>query len=228
MLWKGIGKMFNDTLLRRFAKIVKEDLYRRKWRRKNKHNDTQLRKCSDLSCVEVGKYSYGEINAVVFGNKHKVRIGNFVSIAPNVTFILDAEHYVNTVSSFPFKVAVLNQRKEAFGKGDIIIDDDVWIGYGATILSGVRIHQGAIVAAEAVVTSDVPPYTIVGGVPAKVIKHRFNQLIIDYLLTLDYDALTKEMISDHEDELYKVIDNMGLEHLKILFGWFPKKLQEKQ
>ena len=104
-------------------------------------------------------------------------IGNYISIAQNVHFLLDVEHFANHISTYPFKVKLLHsQKSESFSKGDIIIDDDVWIGYGATILSGVRIGQGAVVATGAVVTSDVPPYAIVGGVPAKVIKYRNEKI----------------------------------------------------
>ena len=106
---------------------------------------------------------------------------------------------------------------EAISKGDIIIDDDVWIGYGATILSGVHISQGAVVAACAVVTKDVPPYAIVGGVPAKVIKYRFEPEMIEELMKVDYSKLTKEQIEQHIDELYA-----GLKDKKQL-DWMPKK-----
>jgi len=112
---------------------------------------------------------------------------------------------------------------EAFSKGDITVDDDVWIGYGVTILSGVHIGQGAVVAAGAVVTHDVPPYAIVGGVPAKMIKYRFTPPVIDYMLTLDYGALTEELIKVHVNDLYTEIDGMELEDIEKLFSWFPKK-----
>ena len=215
--------MLNNTLLRRFAKVIKENYYRRKWRKNNQNNNTQLRRCSNLSSVKVGSYSYGELNIVTFGNEHKVIIKNCVSIAQEVTFLIDAEHQISTLSSFPFKVAILKQKQEAFGKGDIIIDDDVWIGYGATILSGVHVSQGAVIAAGAVVTSDVPPYAIVGGVPAKVIKYRFTPHVIDFMLTLDYSKLTEDLIRTYVDDLYTEIDDMELEDIKKLFSWFPKK-----
>lgn len=168
--------------------------------------------------MKVGESSYGELNIVSFANEHKLYIGNYVSLAQNVTFVLDAEHHVENVSTFPFRVKMLNDASfEAFAKGDIIVDDDVWIGYGAIILSGVHIGQGSVVAAGAVVTKDVPPYTIVGGVPAKVMKYRFGEGIINELLKVDYRRLTKEMIAEHEDELYeKFIDLKQLD-------WMPKK-----
>ncbi|MGN9105593.1 DapH/DapD/GlmU-related protein [Oliverpabstia intestinalis] len=98
----------------------------------------------------------------------------------------------------------MNVEVESFAKGDIRVDDDVWIGYGASIMSGVHIGQGAVVAAGAVVTKDVPPYAIVGGVPAKVIKYRFEPEMIEELLKVDYSELTKEDIEKHIDDLYRV------------------------
>lgn len=143
---------------------------------------------------------------------------SYCSIANNVTFLLGKEHYTNHISSYPFKVMALDLGDlEAISKGDIIIDDDVWIGYGTTILSGIHISQGAVVAVGAVVTKDVPPYAIVGGVQAKVIKYRFEPEMIEELIKVDYSKLTKEQIEQHIDELYA-----GLKDKKQL-DWMLKK-----
>lgn len=82
-------------------------------------------------------------------------------------------------------------------KGDIIIGNDVWIGYEAVILSGVTIGDGAIIGARAVVTRDVPPYTIVGGVPAKAIKKRFSEDTISSLLSLQWWDWSQEKIAEN-------------------------------
>ena len=199
-------------------------LNRIKWRYKNRNNSTTVRNLFNLSSVSVGNYSYGSLYVLDSNPVSKLRIGNFCSIAPDVTFILNSDHYTNNLSSFPFKVMSLNScNAEAISYGDIIVDDDVWIGYGATILSGVHLGQGSIVAAGAVVSKNVPPYAIVGGVPAKVIKYRFSREIIEYLLTLDYGLLTKELVSDYVDKLYLKIDEMTLSEIKKMYGWFPKK-----
>ena len=122
---------------------------------------------------------------------------------------------MDCISTYPFKAKVAKtDRDEAFAKGDIIVDDDVWIGYGATILSGVHIGQGAVIAAGAVVTKDIPP---------KIMKFRFEQPVVDFLLTLDYEKLDKELIQPHIDELYSSIDEMELEEIKEIYSWFPKK-----
>ena len=106
---------------------------------------------------------------------------------------------------------------EGKSKGNIYVDDDVWIGYGAIILSGVHIGQGAVIAAGAVVTVDIPPYAIVGGVPAKVLKYRFESDMIEELLKIDYSKLDKEMIEEHIDDLY-----IELKNPKQL-DWLPKR-----
>lgn len=81
---------------------------------------------------------------------------------------------------------MLKKEWETQAKGNIIVNDDVWIGDSALILSGVEIGQGAVIAAGAVVTEDVPPYAVVGGVPAKVIKYRFRDDVIKELVKIDY------------------------------------------
>jgi tetrahydrodipicolinate N-succinyltransferase len=139
-------------------------------------------------------------------------------------FFLDAGHPISNISTFPFHVDVLKDKKyEASSKGDIVVDDDVWIGYRAMILSGVHIGQGAVVAAGAVVTKDVPPYAIVGGVPAKVIKYRFSPEVIEKLMKLDYSKLTYDMVRERIDELYTSLEGKSPEEVEKLLEWFPKK-----
>ena len=205
-------------------KNIKLQFFRLFWRGKNRYTTPNVYFKPDL--VHVGKYSYGDLTVITSDSRNHLHIGTFVSIAKNVTFLLN-EHNPNTISTYPFKVKVLNEEVEATAKGDIVIDDDVWIGYGATILSGVHIGQGAIVAAGAVVTKDVEPYSIVGGVPAKLIRYRFPQPVIEYLMKQDYGALTEDMIRAHIDELYTPIDNLTLEEIEEMYSWFPKRASKR-
>lgn len=186
---------------------IRLNKFRRKLFKKYPENDIVAMNIFDLDHFEIGKYSYGELNVVSFNSQSKLKIGNYVSIAQNVTFLLDVEHYLTHISTFPFKVKCLKtQDYEAFSKGDIVIDDDVWIGYGATIMSGVHISQGAVIAAGAVVTKYVPPYAIVGGVPAKVIKYRFEKEQIEKLMQIDFSKIDKNYVADNIDFLYTEVD----------------------
>lgn len=191
---------------------------KRIWKKKHPYSDTIPINYFDFNHVEIGTGSYGELNIVDFGGDKKLIIKNYVSIAQGVTFILNAEHHTNYISTYPFKVKELRLTDtESFGKGNIIIDDDVWIGYGATIMSEVHIGQGAIVAAGSIVTKDVPPYAIVAGNPAKVIKYRFSVDLINELVKVDYSKLTKDMIKEHISELYS-----DLKYVKQI-EWMPRK-----
>lgn len=192
---------FAYSLLGLLLRHIKTNIYRSRWRKKNPHNKTEIGNNFDQSLVEVGNYSYGPIKLITYNNQAHLHIGHFVSIAHEVTFMLDTEHRIDTVSTFPFVPAVLGGKDEAFAKGDIHIADDVWIGYGATIMSGVTVGQGAVIAAHAVVTKDVPPYSVVGGVPAKVIKYRFNEELRQELTHIDYSKLRKEDIEKHIADL---------------------------
>lgn len=211
------GKLRN-TLLYDLVYRIKLNKSKRIWRKENIHNGTELMSMIDHSLIEVKNNSYGELNVVSFANDHKLKIGNFVSIAEGVTFLLDVEHYSNHISTFPFKVKLLRLCSyESFGKGDIVVEDDVWIGYGAMVMSGVRIGQGAIVAAGAVVTKDVPPYAIAGGVPAKIIKYRFAEELISEMMWIDYSSIDEKYVSEHLEQFYEIV-----ERKEQLFGLIRK------
>lgn len=193
------------------TKTVRLAIFKKKWRRLNKHNDTYALDLFPLSSVNVGRYTYGGLKISTFGEGYKVIIGDFCSIGPNVLFVLKADHPTNRISTFPFKVKVLGEKYEATSKGDIVLEDDVWIGANSTILSGVHIGQGAVIAAGAVVATDIPPYAIVGGVPARVIKYRFDKEIISMLLRLDFNKVDERVIRRCIVNLYNPItkDNIS-------------------
>ncbi|MFK7972805.1 MAG: Vat family streptogramin A O-acetyltransferase [Bacteroidia bacterium] len=122
----------------------------------------------------------------------KLIIGKFCMIASGVTFIMNgANHLTDALSTYPFAIfgngwEQAMEGKSYPSKGDTIIGNDVWIGYNAVIMPGVNIGDGAIIATNATVVKDVPPYTIVGGNPAREIKQRFSQEKIDQLLELKW------------------------------------------
>ena len=136
-------------------------------------------------------------------NQDKLIIGKFCSIACGAKFLFNsANHTLASLSTYPFPLFFeeweLDKKNVAVSwdnKGDIIIGNDVWIGYEAVILAGVKIGDGAIIGTRAVVTKDVPPYTIVGGVPAKPIKKRFDEDVISDLPCIKWWDCPKEKIA---------------------------------
>lgn len=167
------------------------------FRARNAHNEMALLPSHghiDFERITVGRRSYGGLIVSMFGApEERLEIGHFVSIADEVKFLLGGGHATDGFSTFPFQAKYFGVR-ESICKGPIVIGDDAWIGYDCTILSGVRIGQGAVVAAGSVVTKDVPPYAVVGGTPARVIKYRFTPDVVEKMLTLDYARLADEAI----------------------------------
>lgn len=136
-------------------------------------------------------------------NHDKLQIGKFCSVACGAKFLFNsANHTLYSLSTYPFPLFFEEwglEKKDVTNawdnKGDIVISNDVWIGYEAVILAGVTIGDGAIIGTRAVVTKDVPPYTIVGGVPAKSIKKRFSEETISTLLEIQWWNWSKERIA---------------------------------
>jgi acetyltransferase-like isoleucine patch superfamily enzyme len=160
---------------------------------------------TNIDLIEVGKNSYGVLNVINHSDQYRLKIGSFCSIAPEATFLVCGGHRVNCISSYPFKATFCNERFEALSKGDIIVEDDVWICYRTTIMSGVRIGRGAVIAAGSVVTKDVEPYSIVAGIPAKTIQYRFTKEQIEIINKIDYNTFDREKICDNIDLLYREI-----------------------
>lgn len=142
-------------------------------------------------------------------NHDRLIIGKFCSIACGAKFLFNsANHALGSLSTYPFPIFYEEWGREAKhvadawdNKGDIVIGNDVWIGYEAIILAGVTIGDGAIIGTRAVVTKDVPPYTIVGGVPAKIIRQRFDDATIAALLALRWWDWPPEKIAAHIDAI---------------------------
>jgi acetyltransferase-like isoleucine patch superfamily enzyme/glycosyltransferase involved in cell wall biosynthesis len=192
------------------------------WREINPQTETHLARIFDLSVIRVGRYTYGPLDVRYFhAPEEHLEIGDFVSIAEEVKFILGGDHPGDMVSTFPLLVKIFGATHEATTKGPIVIQDDVWIGTGATILSGVTVGKGAIVAAEAVVTKSVPPYAVVGGSPARVLKYRFSEPVIKKLMSFNYkrfdpsklttpDLVRTKLTEENIDALLSELSNYQL------------------
>lgn len=169
------------------------------------HQTVYLKDVITSPNIEVGEYTmYNDFvndprefekNNVLYHypvNGDKLIIGKFCSIACGAKFLFtSANHKMSSLSTYPFPIFyeewgldAKDIRNAWDNKGDIIIGNDVWIGYEAVIMAGVTIGDGAIIGTRAVVTKDVPPYTIVGGVPAKPIRKRFDDATVERLIKL--------------------------------------------
>ncbi len=137
----------------------------------------------------IGRATYGDPEIHSLGERAVFKIGSFCSIASGVNILLGGEHRPDWVTTYPFNVLWKsgNQIKgHPKTKGDVTIGNDVWIGMDAIILSGVTIGDGSVIGLRSIVTKDVPPYSIVAGNPAKVVKKRFSDDIIERLLDIKW------------------------------------------
>lgn len=169
--------------------------------------------------IEIGDYTYYDdpIDSENFERNvlyhfpfigDKLIIGKFCALARGVKFIMNgANHKLSGISTYPFQIfgngweRVMPQEGELPYKGDTVIGHDVWIGYEALIMPGVNIGNGAIVSSRSVVVADVPPYTIVGGNPAQVLKPRFDTKTIKRLQRIAWWDWPIDRISAHLEKI---------------------------
>jgi acetyltransferase-like isoleucine patch superfamily enzyme len=151
----------------------------------------------------VGDHTYGLPRVATYESEARLVIGRYCSIAHRVTIFLGGNHRSDWVTTYPFP-RYARQWPEAAGirgyhttRGDVLIGNDVWIGYGATILSGVTVGDGAVIGARALVAADVPPYGIVAGNPAALLRKRFDEDRIARLLALRWWDWPEDKIRRH-------------------------------
>lgn len=155
------------------------------------------------SSIIIGRYTYGveSTNIITYGEGANLIVGHFCSIAADCTIFLGGNHRIDWITTFPFG----HIAKEHFGSekidghpatnGDVVIGHDVWIGRGSTIMSGVKIGNGAVIAANSHVVTNVDDFQIYGGNPAKLIKTRFDNITADKLKKFEWWNLTKNDIN---------------------------------
>jgi len=171
--------------------------------------DVYTRKLIPYPSYSIGTHSYGNPKILDWSDGGKLYIGDYCSIADEVTILLGGNHRPDWVSTYPFNSPQFGDKwpeaseieGQPWSKGDVRIGNDVWIGYGSTILSGTTIGHGAVVAARSVVVKNVPPYAIVGGNPAKVIRMRFDEATVERLLRLEWWNWSEEKIRENIEVL---------------------------
>lgn len=165
--------------------------------------------------IRIGEYTYGyEFETFhINNNSQRITIGRYCSIAERVKIFGGGEHGYKTISTYPFKTLFLGQNIDAKSKGQTIIGNDVWLGYHSTILSGVKIGDGAIIAGMSVVTKDVPSYAIVAGNPARIIKFRFSDNVIEKLQKIKWWELKEDDIKNNIDLFYENLEDKSIEEI---------------
>jgi acetyltransferase-like isoleucine patch superfamily enzyme len=156
------------------------------------------------SHISVGRFTYGFENLTIrqWNEGAALKIGAFCSMANNINIFLGGNHRTDWITTFPFGHIYQDELggSDILGhpstKGDVVIVNDVWIGSSVTIMSGIHIGDGAVLSANACVVKDVAPYHIVGGNPAKSLKQRFEDDIVETLLRLNWWDLPLEDIKN--------------------------------
>ena len=196
---------WDSALLGKVSKGLAYSLGERRWAL---GRYAQERECYTTEPLTRGRCSYGEplITRFVDGGRvENVYVGSYVSIGVDVVLQDGGSHRVDWVTTFPLRVCLglpgAHEDGHPRSKGDTVIGNDVWIGRGARVLSGVTIGDGAVIGAYSVVTKDVCPYAIVGGNPAREIRKRFSDEQIAALLSIAWWNWPMEKIAESVSEL---------------------------
>lgn len=155
----------------------------------------------DRDSYIVGAQVHSGINTDLASGCHCLAIGKVCSLSDSLVFIIDLNHdYAAVCQGVPSFLKETHISRKLIRKGSIIIQNDVWVGHGATIMSGVTLHNGSVVGASSVVTKDVPPYAIVGGNPAKIIRYRFEPDIINGLQKIAWWDWPRELLLSRKED----------------------------
>jgi len=177
------------------------------------------------SAVSIGRFTYGFERLIVrqWEEGAPLNIGSFCSIAGNVQIFLGGNHRTDWITTFPFghifqdDLGGVDIKGHPATNGAVQIGNDVWIAQGATIMSGITIGDGAVIAANSTVVKDVLPYSVVGGNPAHHIKFRFDEEIIDLLLKLKWWDLPTKDIRQLNSDLCAVPDAKKLTEIVKIY-----------
>lgn len=202
-----LGKIKAWVTLRQHKKL---------WRLANPNNDTTAETMFIRENVTVGDYTYGPLNIEQYYKDATLHIGKYCSIAKNVHFMLGGNHGTNAITTYPFGPRVYYKLGGGYmgtprWNVNIVVEDDVWIGYDALILPGVTIGRGAVIGARSVVTKDIPPYCVYAG--TKVVKKRFSDEIIQKLMKIDYSKVNHTQKDLFMDDWHTEINEKNVDEI---------------
>jgi acetyltransferase-like isoleucine patch superfamily enzyme len=171
--------------------------------------------------ITIGRYSYiDKMNVGTIDNRSRIVIGDFTSIAWDVTFFLRTNHHLEWITTFPYEwfpwdpAVPRPEDPHRDNRDHVTVGSDVWIGKGVSVLPGVTIADGAVIAADSVVTKDVRPFAVIAGNPGREVKRRFDDDTVDFLLETKWWTLPLETIIKN----CAVICSGDLKALRTLFG----------
>ena len=160
---------------------------------------------SDDPRIQIGRFTYGGARFRLWSEDERIEVGAFCSFAEEVSVFGGGEHRTDWVTTYPLRIAFgspgAGRDGHPHSKGKTVIGNDVWLGHGAMILSGVRVGDGACVGAGAVVSRDVPPYAIVAGNPARIVRMRFDEARVAALLRIAWWDWPIDRIREFESAL---------------------------
>lgn len=191
-----IGVMLNKLFQRIKGKFIKEE-----------SNCFFTKDYFKNSKFVIGEYTYGKPDVKFNCDEANLYIGKFCSIADRVTIFLGGNHRTDWITTYPFNdlpkyfPGASHIKGHPATKGNVVIGNDVWIGYNSTIMSGINIAEGAVIAAQSVVTKNIGPYEIWGGNPAKFIRKRFSDETIEFLLDIKWWDWPLEKILENVEQL---------------------------
>ena len=166
-----------------------------KFRKTNKHNNVKLLSLYPINNIKIGKGTYGDLNIRAYNKNGKITIGNYCSIADKVEFLVGGDHNYKRISTYPFQSRVYKQSTKDIPNYDIVVEDDVWIGYECLIMSNSHIGKGCVIGARSIVTGDIPPYSVYIG--NKVYKKRFPDEIIAKADKIDFSKINHTINDDY-------------------------------
>ncbi len=204
-------------MLRELLSIIKRSFVGIKFRARNRHNKVFVASNFPIKCVNVGRETYGPLHVTWMAPlTARLIIGDYCSIGPGVKFLVGGGHNYKRISTYPFQSVVYHEPTKINSKSlDIIIEDDVWIGFDSLIMSGVRVGKGSVIGARSIVTKDIPPYSIFIG--NKVVKSRFPDEIIEKIKAIDYSMIKHDNCDEYKQYCQTELDDNNVDEVLNAF-----------